>query len=126
MMERAKISNDAPRTIMKNCQLNVDSESAVLMIRPNSIRKRIIRIRAKKVDHGPNAKSIIEIVIPHALQLTYDGEFFVFADSGFGDCERIIILATENNIVIMKNNKIWYGDGTFSISPDLFYQVKFY
>ena len=25
--------------------------------------------------------------------------------------------------MVLKNNKIWYGDGTFSILPDLFYQV---
>ena len=45
------------------------------------------------------------------------------ADSGYGDPERIIILATEKSILILKENKIWYGDGTFSISPELFYQV---
>ena len=37
------------------------------------------------------------VVITDTLQLNYDGELFVFADSGLGDCERIIILATENN-----------------------------
>ena len=95
MLARATISNDAPRTIMKNCQLKIDSESAVLMVRANSIRQRIVRIRAKKIDYGPNAQTLIEIIIPDALQLTYDEELFFLADSGFSDPERILIFATE-------------------------------
>ena len=47
MLERAKISSDKPRTIMKNCQLNVDSEAAVHLIRPKNIQKRICSIRSK-------------------------------------------------------------------------------
>ena len=59
----------------------------------------------------------------YGLHLTYDGELFVYGDSGPDDSERIIILATEQNILLLKNNKIWFGDGTFSIRPGLFYQV---
>ena len=48
---------------------------------------------------------------------------FVNADSGFGDPDRLIIFGTEKNIIILKSNGVWYGDDTFSISPELFYQV---
>ena len=48
---------------------------------------------------------------------------FVYAYSEFGDPDRVIILATEKKIIILKNNEIWFDDGTFSISPELFYQV---
>ena len=54
-----------------------------------------------------NATSLIKIVIPADLQLTYDGEIFVYGDSGPSDCDRIIISATEKNILIFKNKKIW-------------------
>ena len=55
------------------------------MLRPLSIRKPILRLRSKKVDYGPNATSLLEIVIPADLQLTYDGELFVYGDTGPSD-----------------------------------------
>ena len=123
MLARATISNDKPRMIMNNCQLNVDNEGAVRMVRAKNITKRIMRVRHKKVDYGPNPQSISDIIIPEVIKFSYNGEMFVYADSGFGDQDRVIILATEKNIIILKNNRVLYGDGTFSISPELFYQV---
>ena len=48
MLEKAHISKDNPRTIMKNNQLNDNSESAAFMPRANAIRHRKQRIRNKK------------------------------------------------------------------------------
>ena len=49
----------------------------------------------KKNNFGPNPSSIIEIIILEALKYTYDKDLFILADSGYGDPDRIIILATE-------------------------------
>ena len=78
MLERAKISNDKPRAIIKVCQLNVDEESAPYMVRSKNIRQRINRIRTKKVDYGPNPASIADIEIPPELKVTHDGQNFLF------------------------------------------------
>ena len=51
MLERAKITNDKSRTIIKNCQLLVTGESAPFMVRPKNIRQRIQRVRTKNVDY---------------------------------------------------------------------------
>ena len=75
MLSRAKISADKSRIIMKNSKINVDKEAVAILTRPKIIQRRIVRIRAKKVDHGPNPVSLMEILIPDALQLTYDGGY---------------------------------------------------
>ncbi len=46
MLERAKISNERPRVIIKNCQLGVDSEVAPFLIRHEAMRQRIARVRS--------------------------------------------------------------------------------
>ena len=51
MLERATISNDNPRIIIKQCQLDLEIENASYMCRPNNIRQRINRIRNKQIDH---------------------------------------------------------------------------
>ena len=123
MLERAKITSERPRTIVKNCQLKVNKESANHLLRHSAVRQRIQRIRSKKVDYGPNSANIESIMIPEALKVSYDNEPFLHADSGFGDKNRIIIFSTPSNIALLKTNKIWYGDGTFAVAPEIFYQL---
>ena len=45
MLQRAKISSDNPRTIMKKFQFQVPTESAPFLCRPANIRQRINRLR---------------------------------------------------------------------------------
>ena len=66
MLERATLSNDRPRVIIKNCQLNIDKYCANHLVRPNAITQRIRRIRKAKADNGPNAVDIESIEIPEA------------------------------------------------------------
>jgi hypothetical protein len=122
MLERAKISNERPRVIIKNCQLGVDSEVAPFLIRHDAMRQRISRVRSKKVDYGPNPKNINEIDIPLPLRSSYSGKNFLLRDSGVDQLGRIF--GTDDNLALLKSNKIWYGDGTFSVAPDLFYQMN--
>ncbi|RNA15738.1 hypothetical protein BpHYR1_039360 [Brachionus plicatilis] len=66
---------------------------------------------------------ILNIKIPNKLSLTYSGNQFVFFDGGQDDENRIIVLATDENLNVLKNIKIWCVDGTFEITPTLFYQL---
>lgn len=40
-----------------------------------------------------------------------------------GEENPCIILGTKSNLRYLKQSKVWYGDGTFSVSPRLFYQL---
>ncbi len=57
------------------------------------------------------------------LRSTYSGKNFLLRDSGVDQLGRILIFGTDDNLALLKNNEIWYGDGTFSVAPDLFYQM---
>ena len=81
------------------------------------------RIRSKKLDHGPNPVNLELIEIPFELKSTYTGEEFLFYDTGVEDLNRILIFTTRLNINYLKANKTWYGDGTFAVSPSIYYQL---
>ena len=102
MLLIAKISNDNPRTIMKNCQQNVLPENASYMSRQVNIRQRINRIRRLKIDHGDNPKFRKGLTISNELSETIDGDMFLWHDD-IGDnydecdCDRILIFTTQKN-----------------------------
>ncbi len=103
---------------MTYCQLDVNDETAVHMVRPRNIRSRIQRIRTKLIDYGKNTEDLEDIVIPTGLQRTYNDEPFLFSDSGYYETnKRILIFTTKANLDILKTNDTWYGDGTFSVCP---------
>ena len=44
-------------------------------------------------------------------------------DSGTGDHERMFIFASELGLQCLAESKHWYTDGTFKVSPELFFQL---
>jgi hypothetical protein len=99
------------------------------LLRTASIRQCIQRIRTAKVDYGPNPENLNKIAIPPGLCLTYgstesDGANVLLIDAGvYDDSKRILAFATEANLNLLKCNSTWYGDGTFAVCPDIFYQL---
>jgi hypothetical protein len=78
------------------------------------------------VDCGPNPVDLASIEIPEALKFAYNevSESLFLADSGYYETDkRILIFGTHANIELLKTCETWYGDGTFSVSPSIFYQM---
>ncbi|CAN8005570.1 unnamed protein product, partial [Ixodes pacificus] len=50
-------------------------------------------------------------------------EPFLAHDSGVGDQERILVFGTPKNFERLSTAKAWFMDGTFKVTPSLFYQV---
>ena len=44
-------------------------------------------------------------------------------DSGIGDHERMFIFASELGLQCLAESENWYADGTFKVSPELFFQL---
>jgi len=80
------------------------------MPRPKAIRQRINYLRNKDIEKAPVAKTREQIL-------------FLFWDSGENDKDRILIFATQTNIDFLNENPHWFGDGTFSIAPSIYYQL---
>ena len=60
--------------------------------------------------------------IPEPLKLTHSGDTFLYFDSGKSD-SRVLVFATLPALDLLSQSEICHCDGTFSVAPDLFYQV---
>ena len=73
------------------------------------------------VPHNPVTREDIP-VLPEQYQNTVAGEPFLIYDSGIGDQERMFIFASEIGLQLLRESEHWYADGTFKVSPEIFYQ----
>ena len=58
--------------------------------------------------------------IPPEYRQTYDGHPSLKFDSADQNC-RILIYATDMNLIFLKNSEHWFCDGTFKVTTYLFY-----
>jgi hypothetical protein len=56
-------------------------------------------------------------------QQTSNGERFLIFDSGVDDLERIFIFGTVQALQLLANSEDWFGDGTFKVCPEVFFQL---
>lgn len=82
------------------------------------------RYRERNDDLPVNPQSREAIpTIPNNLAVTTGGDRFLLHDSGFGDENRMIVFASDQALDLLKQSDHWLGDGTFSVSPSIFFQV---
>ncbi|RMZ99549.1 hypothetical protein BpHYR1_012475 [Brachionus plicatilis] len=89
----------------------------------HNFKQQIDRKRKKETDFCKEAKTLKELVIQEKNKLTKSGKDFILFDSGCEDEERILIVSTRENIEFLNSESVWYVDGTFEISPDIFKQL---
>ncbi|XP_076045816.1 uncharacterized protein LOC143028060 [Oratosquilla oratoria] len=63
------------------------------------------------------------LFIPDNLRQTTDQRSFLLHDSGRGDVHRMLIFSTDQFLQTLHDSEHWMCDGTFKVSPSLFYQV---
>lgn len=97
------------------------STSAALPLN-KSLCRTVQRERAKIIG-GPNLPTDVHrFIIPEMFRNTLRGEQFIkfdFNENG----QRILLFCTDKNLKILKKCKIWQGDGTFDVVPELFAQL---
>ncbi|CAF1118359.1 unnamed protein product, partial [Brachionus calyciflorus] len=88
-----------------------------------NLTQKINRTRKAVFNFGPNEKSLENLVIKDQYKITNSGKNFILHESGNDDLERLIILATEDNLNVLNNDPVWFIDGTFEISPKVYHQL---
>ena len=84
----------------------------------------VTRIRTRAYFHLPTPKILTDAAdIPESLKITHGGEEFLYYHSESHDSERPLIFATPSNLRVLQDSERWYCDGTFSTSPNVFYQI---
>ena len=95
----------------------------------DAMRQLINGVRRNVAGFGSNAIDLSSIVIPDNLKYCYKAKeedpdvLFYWDDSGEDDESRVIVFSTEDNFKILSENRDWFSDGTFDISPTLFTQL---
>ena len=79
LYDKAVLSNDNPRSVIKQCQVGLDENVAALKKPDKAYTKRIHRLR--QTDYGPNPSSLEELNIPTELKYTSNSELFLWDDS---------------------------------------------
>lgn len=92
-----------------------------------SIKRSIQRHRAARLPGNPRHVEDLES-IPRQFSKTQGGEPFLLYDSLNDEeeplsCGRVIVFATQENLNRLINSRRWYCDGTFKVTPSIFYQV---
>ncbi|CAF0775449.1 unnamed protein product [Adineta steineri] len=118
----ATISHDPPRRIIHEVLLSIDKNDGTAVPTYSSSQRTIERKRKKNDLPLPSPKSLSEIQIPDELKLTNGGQRFLLYDNGDVD-HRMVILSSDDDLDCLSNSDHWHCDGTFKMSPQLFYQL---
>ena len=101
----------------------ISEDAAANLPAVSTIRRGIRKVRENQ-NVIPNPQNRDEIpILPLEYQQTANGEQFLIYDSGVGDAERIFIFASESGLRFLSECDHWYGDETFKVCPDLFFQL---
>ncbi|RNA04922.1 hypothetical protein BpHYR1_050747 [Brachionus plicatilis] len=125
LKEIASTSNEPPRYLIRDFQLNMSEEIVSLLPKKDTMRRQIIRTRNSNAGYQKESKCLDKVEISQELTKTYKGVKFYYDDSGKTDKNRVIFFTTDQNLKLLSTYRDWYCDGTFDISPTLF-ECKIY
>ena len=117
-----QIQEPPSRLINRELQTECPEDRRGSFPKEDTARRRIQRQRRKVVPQLP--KSLSEMIITDEWQKTSSGDQFVLFDvTGDDDSNRITAFYAETSFQYLCRSKTWYGDETFSIAPQHFYQL---
>ena len=121
---RAETTLDAPHRIISDGLAQASQAVAVNMPRLDNVKRAVRRYREgdNALPANPHHRAAIP-VIPQNFAVTTHGDRFLLHDSGVGDVNRILVFATDDALALLRQSDHWFGDGTFDVSPLIFFQV---
>ncbi|KAB0805687.1 hypothetical protein PPYR_02657 [Photinus pyralis] len=124
--ERARDTEETPQQILATNLQNVHRNIMAKLPRQDAIKRTIRRQRNQQglpelptdLEHLniPLQYRVIEVDGLEQQFLKYDSQDTLLPD-------RILIFATDDNLNMLNRSDSWYGDGTFSVAPNLFFQL---
>ena len=123
MKRRAETTVDAPQRILSDGLAYASADAAVNLPPIENIRRAIRRNQSIVGDPvNPRDRATLP-VIPDEFQSTSTGDRFLLYDSGVGDPERMVLFCTDQCLSLLEQSDHWFADGTFSVSPTIFFQL---
>lgn len=122
--ERAATEPTAtPHLITTDSLIGAAPDVNLALPQPGSMKRNVQRKRkATALESHPdlaaaNDRTLTDLCIPESLY-----QPFKIFDSGPGD-DRIIMFTTDANLALLRESMRLAGDGTFKVSPTLWYQI---
>ena len=121
----------APRRIISEEAIGL-SQEARGRLEPKNLKRTIQRVRNEIGGLPPNPQPGQHFMLPERFKVTSNGSRFLLYDNGpedevENDAEeyppRIIMFSSENQLRILRGVQNIFFDGTFKVSPHLFYQL---
>ena len=121
--KKAANTSNAPRQIVFNAQIDLPLYAAPTIPSYSTSLRSINRIRQQAEETMPKPKNLESVdEIPEPLKLTHSGDTFLYFDSGKSD-SRVLVFPTLPALDLLSQSEICHCDETFSVAPDVFYQV---
>ena len=122
LKDAASSSQDAPsRLANKELQDKVPAEFRGYWPKETTVKRPIQGERRKHFQ--ALSDSLSELEIPEEWQKSSSGDQFLVTDTTSENGNRILIFATDHSFIQSFWSKVWYGDGTFHVAPQYFYQL---
>ena len=100
------------------------SQEATSQLRSNRNFAVVINRKRKQVHCVPVVPNLRNgFAISKECARTLGGENFLLYNSGKRDEERILIFGTRMMVDLLSRYHHWFVNGTFSVTPNIFYQV---
>ena len=127
----------APRRVLSDVVVGLSAEAAGRLPTADKIKRTIQRVRNRNEAFPAAPGNVNNLRIPHQFRVTGTGERFLLYDnhedlpedeSDEEDNEdekppRIVMFASDDGLQCLKDHEHWFYDGTFKVSPRLFYQI---
>ena len=119
----SKSSHEAPSSI-----INREPAQKVCLLNSMDIFQRklmlniLFSVSANK--HVPSLpKCLGDVSITGQWTQTVDGEEWLICDKTLADSNKFLIFCNAHSFSFLIGAKVWYGEGTFGITPQHFYQL---
>lgn len=123
MKSRAQIcTSETTEQVLQNGLSDISEDVLSYLPTTHNLKRRIRRHRAKKITPYINPTSTQDLEIPEEMRKTISGDNFLLYDSG-PSRNRILFFGTTTSLSILSKSSTLLGDGTFKITPSLFYQL---
>ena len=112
-------SNNPPSQILNAVKCGASEATLLHLPKPASFKRALNKTKAAENPTPKAPSSLADLQLDSSTIVSYDGDPMLIYDNEDPD-KRIIILATQPNLLLLKRSPSWYVDATFRVTPQLF------
>ena len=123
LKKKATVSNKMPRELVSEACSSMNIQIAPMLPTTRSLTRLVTNLQRERTEMK-NPKTLEELIFsPNTVVI--NGRNFLLHDSAVSNpnLDRIVIFGTSDNLKLLASCSIIAMDGTFKVTPPLFYQL---